>query len=439
VSAPLPFRSADHHHKHFGNAEAVYEEAYGLEDLQPHASAWKREQRARERRLSLNSRLGEVEFALAKAKSLLSKAPFREGKENRLPLELYRKSSPENPLSLSVRKAQARGKIKELEEERRDILLRLEHEFRKELECPAATRDLSRAAYHVYLQLAQYEGLAARGRAFTFVLEGRKLTNRNHYLRKLRGQGLTVTGVIGCALLENGRHHAHFHGVVILPEGFSGSEPRCRKAGESPIQTAISELLDGVRVLPLTPRTETRTQAAALAKGFLAFCLYLAENYDQPIPTELKPLLRIRHFPDRKSGLSLTEAQKRNLHPYRTRGELELFRQIFPRGRGGLEARKAFWRARPIPVYRYAAEAVLRDGFLYHLTPDWGYQLNYGGMISVPCEYARQNVTTPYAGECELDIILVALRFRRMIPRDVSPACGPMSYTTLEGRVRPAA
>ena len=395
----------------------VLERAYSLDGLIPHPGLQRREEVRRKRRLALNDRLAAIDYRL-------ESTPFVGGVENRLPLE------PQGKLTSPARSSISDSEWRSLRKERELLVLRLEHELRRELECPDVTRDLSRAGFSVYLQMAQYERLAVRGRAFTFVLEGRNLTNRTMIIRRLRHAGLIVAGVIGFDVLDSGRRHPHYHGLVLVPEGvdLNSSEK-------------IGRLLPGVAVLPMTPYRETATKAAGLGRGFLAFCLYLAENYDQEMPSDLRRLYRVRHLPDRRAGVPLSKRERKNLHPFRTRGELELYRRVFPFGRSSIRARQAFWRARPIPSARDPIVVILRDGYRYAIRPDWGYQITSAAGRSIPCEFERIDGPQPFAGECELDLILAACRFRRVIARsgEASPGCGPLAYTTVEGRVRPTA
>lgn len=81
------------------------------------------------------------------------------------------------------------------------LLRRLEHDFRKEVECPAATRSLSRGAFNVYLELAQEERHAAKGRAFAFTLT-RHFSNRRNILSDLHKAGFRVHWTIGCRIAK---------------------------------------------------------------------------------------------------------------------------------------------------------------------------------------------------------------------------------------------
>lgn len=79
------------------------------------------------------------------------------------------------------------------------MIRRLDQDFRKEVECPAATRNLSRRAFTTYLELAQEERHAAKGRAFAFTLT-RDFPNRAQILSDLQKAGFRVHWTIGCRI-----------------------------------------------------------------------------------------------------------------------------------------------------------------------------------------------------------------------------------------------
>jgi|GEM_PF-5576124 len=398
---------------------ASYEKGYGMDGLAIDPAFIETENRLHTRRQKLNSALAKARFNLHKA---MRTGTHILGCTTRFPLRVALPTLPaEEEFGMILRK------IDRLKSLITRIRQRLEHEIRKEIECPSSSRKLSRRAYHIYLELAQEEAAAAQGRIFSFVLSGANFSNRTLLLKNLRKAGYRVYATIGCDRLDSGHEHIHLHGIAIRRLGV-----RTPEGGHLP---AIRRILRNAKTKPLTPKTLTQTESCGLAKGFLAYALYMAENYDQPISC-MKGLRRYTADPEAKR---LAYTEKRNLHPKQTRGELQAYRRCFPRGRSTSQAREDYYAAPPPPEYDYPITAVLRDGYLHELVPDLGYQLAGNGKSSIPCEFLRIDGPDPHAGECELDILLQICRFRRLIAADESPDCWPIHYTDLRGRVRPAA
>ena len=210
----------------------------------------------------------------------------------------------------------------------------------------------------------------------------------------------------------------------------------------------ISKILRTHKVRQITPDTGVaKTKAAGLARGFLAYCVYMAANYDEKTSTT-----HLRRYRRDCRALALENDEKKVLHPNKTQGEIEAFRAALNQMRrecGYPRSGRQYWivkrwkelreRCR-MPKYHYPAAVVLRDGYRYELTPQWGDQISsdWPGSNrnrSVPCEFIRPS----YGGECELEILLQLSRFRRVFEVNVSPGCSPIAYTTCSGRVRPAA
>lgn len=255
----------------------------------------------------------------------------------------------------------------------------LDHQFRREIECPLSTRGLGQKGYHVYLRIAQHEAYAARGRAFAFTLVG-NFSNRENLLHELQKAGFTIEWTIGCKriplkandniLLDEptdrqespdqkvakrktkkstakksrscwGRkargegnknipkkqepkfwEMLHLHGVAIATN-------RVKRSPLKALKKILGEKTFVKKIAPPDPekpvvldvgkkRKKTGRRTAALAQGFLAYAIYMAKNYAQPC--SIKHLKRSGGSRDTQK---LTKLEKSKLHPNKTRGELE--------------------------------------------------------------------------------------------------------------------
>lgn len=252
----------------------------------------------------------------------------------------------------------------------------LEHQFRREIECPLSTRHRSQEAYHIYLRIAQHEGDAVRGRAFAFTLV-ENYSNRENLLHDLQKAGYTIYWTIGCKRIPMKSGDGESAGNRNLREckskkrkskkrkpavgkkrSFWGRKPRGegkkknleeqkpaywemphlhglaiathRVKGDrlSVLKEVLGEKTFVRAITPPNPKKtivlddgklrKTGGRAAALAQGFLAYAIYMAKNYDQPCS--------IKHLNRSGGGRNtqkLTKLEKSRLHPNKTRGELE--------------------------------------------------------------------------------------------------------------------
>jgi hypothetical protein len=317
----------------------------------------------------------------------------------------------------------------------------LEHQFRRELECPLATHYLSQKAYHVYLEMMQHEAEAARGHAYAFTLV-KNFSNRSNLIQELRRAGFIVHWTIGCVTLP-------FDGDLDIPKETPSetakprrtrgqkylerliSNPVCREIPHvhglavttdrvkgTPIAILGRILGKGTFLKPITPpkqqsqQTTNRknaqkqpegekkikiTRATALAQGFAAYAVYMAKNCDEPC--SIKNLNR--HGSGRNTQ-KLSKSQKALLHPRLTRGQLEAWHRAKEaiRARIGAPTTGRQWwilqhweeiaAATKLPKYKYPAKVILRDGFEYRIKPDWDYEFQTVGVRSVACSFERE-------------------------------------------------
>jgi hypothetical protein len=366
---------------------------------------------------------------------------------------------------------------------------RLDHELRQEVECPIPTQNLTKDAFHLYLEIMQEEAMAAGGQAFAFTLtEG--YADRTNILQKISRAGYRVYWVIGCKdrrgkarkkprtvaqsrSLRNqketlpkedvNKFFLHLHGLAIKTELVQGdAQEKLRKLVRP--KDFVSRI-GPPRIMTALKSRGGRT--ASLARGFTAYAIYMAGNYDECCPVKN---LRRRHTSLHAQRLTVEE--KSRLHPKLTKGQLEAWH------RAKDEIRKKYdipakchngwilrhWKeiretARE-PVYDYPIRVILRDGYEYNLSPQWGWEFAMGEDRSTACGYRRHlsweeidadhfrlglplgsdPVYTEQGGECELDILLHLVRNRRVIVANTSPQCPFHSYRPIGGgKVRPPA
>lgn len=326
------------------------------------------------------------------------------------------------------------------------LMAKLEHQFRREIECPLSTSRLSQDAFHIYLRIAQHEAAAARGKAFAFTLVG-NFSNRENLLQALRRAGFTIESTIGCKRIHSkaskektsvnrnqqkknrkkksnakknpnfwGRkargerkkqeeqkpafwEMPHVHGLAIVTNKVKGNplENLKKILGEKTFVRAITAprpkkplVLDDGKI----PKTGGRT--AALAEGFLAYAIYMAKNYDEQCS--------IKHLKRSGAGRNtqkLTKLEKSRLHPNKTLGELEAWHRAKEAKRieiGASKTGKQWWifrywgeitEATKCPKYDYPAKVILRDGFEYILKPNWEWEFQTVGLRTVVCAFER--------------------------------------------------
>jgi hypothetical protein len=262
---------------------------------------------------------------------------------------------------------------------------RLEHDFRKEVECPVSTRSLTQDAFHIYLQLAQEETIAAKGMAFAFTLTG-DFAKRLAILKDIRRAGFRVHYTIGCKVARfsdpsfppydgevKGRLAVLSHekktkerkpkslgDLTDIPDDVPVAKPGkrgpCRRylgtpKGDQTIKIPrVIPHLHGLAVVtdpemsdplgklqsilgtsfvkrvtasnPLRMTTGHKGKTAAVAEGLLAYAVYMAKNYDQPCP-----IRNLKRSSIGGGAQRLTKLEKKNLHPRATRGELEAYQK----------------------------------------------------------------------------------------------------------------
>lgn len=354
------------------------------------------------------------------------------------------------------------------------ISAQLDHEFRREIECPIATRHLSKKANEHYLEIMQEERAAAQGRAYAFTLN-RTFSNRTNLVKELRNKGFRVYFTIGCKkvrLSNEVLEILHVHGLAVAEPGMSKpldlinlilgntptiKNPNCRcKTWVKPISPSDPESV----------LTEKGGRTTALANGFMAYAVYMASNSDQRCSRK-----NLRRYSCGGASQRLSKVEKSRIHPAKTRAELEAFQKAKEACRKRLGMPKAGgqtwiyrnWEAiqasTPPPRYNYPATVITRDGFEYILKPDWDMVIQTGGFRSVACEYSRRLIwqereadrvrldlppgSPPtyetWKEECALDIILHVCRFRRVVEIGESPECPIYSHRSFSGPVRPHA
>lgn len=421
------------------------------------------------------------------------------------------------------------------------LIFQMEHQFRREIECPVSVQKCSQKAFHLYLRIAQHEAQAAKGLAYAFTLKsGENYSNRKNLLQYLNRAGFVVEWAIGCA--KHPRKVKKTNSDALLQEAFDqnlkrskkhkktsstpqkkpwGRKPRCpnkqrvansprgiqnrdqdpTKAKSGKQQFEVVEMLhlhglavatkkvkgkpfdvlkkilgENTFVAPITPpkpkkNSPTRTKikggrTAALAKGFLAYALYMAKNFDEPCSTK-----NLKRQGGGRATQKLSKLEKSRIHPHLTRGQLDAFHRAKEAVRvkiGAPKTGKQWWilkywteikAATKPPKYNYDAKVILRDGFQYILRPEWGMMFETVGFRSVACSYERdlnwqekeadrQRLGLPtgskpvyekQGGECELDILLYLSRFPRVIQIRESPDCPIYSYHSVVGEIRPHA
>lgn len=363
-------------------------------------------------------------------------------------------------------------KTPEFEEVAR-IHAQLEHEFRLEIECPIATRKLSKTALGYYAEIMQEERAAAQGRAYAFTLT-RTFGNRSNLAQYLRNLGFTVYFTVGCKRIRlSGRtlEILHAHGLAVAKPGMKDPLGLLNLIlGNTPTRkNPICRCKTWVQ--PIAPKNPDSVvakrggRAAALANGFAAYAVYMSSNFDQPCSMK-----NLHRYSCGGASQKLTKLEKSRIHPTKTRAELEALHksQEAMRERLGMpRTGRQTWIIRnwaaiqesaPPPVYNYPAEVITRDGFMYELRPDWDMEFQTMGVRSVVCAYSRRLLwqereadrirldlppgSHPYEtweGECELDIMLHLCRFRRHIEIGESPECPIYSFQSVSGPVRPHA
>lgn len=363
---------------------------------------------------------------------------------NRLLLEVIRNRESNTGQGFKT-KEEAKAELHKTREYKRNqkraeaLKRELEHLFRRELECPLSTRNLSQKAYHIYLEIIQHEAEAARGRAYAFTLN-KNFSNRSNLIQELRSAGFIVHWTIGCVTLpfdaerdnkpseeppaaekpkrkraqkylerfkttdDSPREIPHVHGLAVATDRVKGDAMRTlrRILGSEtfaePIKPSKQKFRHSTKGEDAEGEAKIKiTRATALADGFMSYAVYMAKNYDEPCT--------IKHLNRHGSGRAtqkLSKLQKSMLHPRLTRGQLEAWHKAKEKVRlriGAPTTGKQWWLLRhweeisaatKLPKYNYPAQVILRDGFEYAIKPDWGHELYTVGVRTVVCSFQRE-------------------------------------------------
>lgn len=314
----------------------------------------------------------------------------------------------------------------------------LEHQFRRELECPLSTRNLTQEAYHAYHEIIQHEAEAARGRAYAFTLT-HNFDNRSNLIQDLRRAGFTVHWTIGCVTLpfdgerdkktseappegekpkrkrgqkylerfkttdDSPREIPHLHGLAVATDRVQGAPKDIltkilgKETFAEPIKPSKQKFRHSTKGEDAVGEEKIKiTRATALGDGFMAYAVYMAKNYDETCT--------IKHLNRYGSGIAtqkLNKLQKSMLHPRLTRGQLEAWhreKEAIRARIGAPTTGKQWWilqyweeisAATKLPKYNYPARIILRDGFEYTIKPDWDHEFQTIKVRSVACSFER--------------------------------------------------
>jgi hypothetical protein len=318
------------------------------------------------------------------------------------------------------------------------LKLKLEHQFRRELECPLSTRNLSQKAFHIYLEIIQHEAEAARGRAYAFTLV-QNFGNRSNLIQDLRRAGFTVHWTIGCVTLpfdserdnkpteapaevdkpkrkrgqkylerfkttdDSPREIPHVHGLAVATDRVQGNpmDVLRRILGEEtfaePIKPSKQKFRHSTKGENAEGETKIKiTRATALGDGFMSYAVYMAKNYD-----ELCSIKNLNRHGSGRATQKLNKLQKSMLHPRLTRGQLLAWhreKEVVRERIGAPTTGKQWWilrhweeisAATKLPKYNYPAKVILRDGFEYTIKPNWDKEFHTVGVRSAVCGFER--------------------------------------------------